>query len=77
MLTFELNNNNDRVEIHGDKKGLLKLANILFDMANQNESEHRHLMTASWGGDELNSDRQGLNNKLLNHVKILFWDKKD
>jgi len=73
MLTFETNVDNDRLEVHGDKDGLLKLAKILTDMADQNESEHRHLMTKDWGGLELSDEKQGLDNELCHHVKLFFW----
>ena len=75
MLSFESNNDNQQLEIHGDKEGLLKLAKILSEMAEQKESEHRHLMTKDWGGSELSSDKQGLDNDLWHHVKIFFWPK--
>lgn len=73
MLTFELNDTNEQIEIHGDKEGILKLAKILTDMAVKNESEHCHLMTKDWGGAELSNDKQGLDNDLYHHVKVFFW----
>lgn len=75
MLTFESDKENEKLEIHGDKEGLLKLANILTEMAEQDSSEHRHLMTKDWGGSELSNDKQGLANSLYNHVKIFYWKK--
>jgi hypothetical protein len=75
MLTFESNNENEQLEIHGDKEGLLHLAKVLTDMANGKESEHRHLMTKDWGGTELSSEKQGQDNDLWHHVKIFFWNK--
>lgn len=76
MLTFEADKDNDQLEIHGDKNGLLRLAKILTDMARQQETEHRHLMTEDWGGAELSNDKQGLENKLYHHVKIYIWKSK-
>ncbi len=76
MLTFESDKNDEQLEIHGDKEGLLKLAKILTQMAEQKESEHRHLMTKDWGGSELNNDKQGLENHLYHHVKIFYWKAK-
>jgi hypothetical protein len=75
MLTFESDKENDKLEIHGDKEGLLKLAKTLTEMAEESSSEHRHLMTKDWGGSELSNDKQGLDNNLYNHVKIFFWKK--
>ena len=76
MLTFESDKDNDRLEIRGDKDGLLKLSKILTEMAQQQDTEHRHLMTEDWGGGELSNDKQGLENNLYHHVKIFFWKKK-
>jgi len=42
MLTFEPDKENEKLEIHGDKEGLLKLAKILTEMAEQGSSEHGH-----------------------------------
>ena len=75
MLTFESDKDKDRIEIHGDKEGLLKLAKILTEMAEQDSSDHRHLMTQDWGGSELTSDKQGLDNNFYHHVKIFFLKK--
>jgi hypothetical protein len=75
MLTFESNHDNEQLEIHGDKEGLLKLARILTDVVGGQESQHRHLMTQAWGGSELSGDKQGFDNELYNHVKIFFWNK--
>jgi|LakMenEpi03Aug12_release.lakeMendotaPanAssembly.Ray.scaffolds.fasta_scaffold261020_3 hypothetical protein len=44
-------------------------------MAEQKIREHRHLMTKNWGGTELSSDKQGLDNTLYHHVKLFFWPK--
>jgi len=76
MLTFESNDNGERLEIHGDKDSFLRLAKILTEMAMQKESEHRHLMTPDWGGTELSNDKQSLDNKLYHHVKIFFWENQ-
>lgn len=75
MLTFENNNENHQLEIHGDKESLLKLAKILTEMAEKKELEHRHLMTKDWGGSELSNDKQGPGNTLYHHVKIFVWPK--
>lgn len=76
MLTFESNNGSEQLEIHGDREGFLKLAKILTEMADQKESEHRHLMTKDWGGSELSRDKQGLDNNPWHHVKVFFWKTK-
>jgi hypothetical protein len=30
-------------------------------------------MTEEWGGNELSGEKQGINNKLITHVKIMKW----
>ncbi len=40
---------------------------------NKNNHDHIHLMTKSWGGDELSDDKQCSENGLINHVKICKW----
>lgn len=75
MLTFESADKGDRLEIHGDKEGLLRLAKIFTEMAEQEDSEHHHLMTKDWGGSELSDEKQGLNNELYHHVKLFCWRK--
>ncbi|MDP8100101.1 Imm32 family immunity protein [Pasteurella atlantica] len=73
MLTFEIDKENELVEIHGDKQGLKELANILTNLSE--ESEHVHLMSYDWGGEELDSEPQCMENELVHHVKIMFWNK--
>lgn len=73
MLTFELTDDTEMLEIHGNREGLLHLAKILTSLAEERSPEHAHLMTEEWGGNSLSSEMQGLSNKLLNHVKIMVW----
>lgn len=75
MLTFESSDESHQLEIHGDKIGLLALAKVLIEIAEGKDNDHRHLMTADWGGSELSNETQGASNELYNHVKILFWPK--
>lgn len=37
---------------------------------------HVHLMTNSWGGDELTDEKQGDENIIINHVKIFKWNDR-
>ena len=39
MLTFESNKDSEQLEVHGDSEGLLKLARILTEIAEQKASE--------------------------------------
>lgn len=76
MLTFELANNGEMLEVHGDREGLLHLAEILIALAEEKSADHAHLMTEDWGGSGLSNEAQGLSNTILNHVKIFVWPKK-
>ncbi|WP_434111824.1 Imm32 family immunity protein [Methylocaldum sp. GT1TLB] len=75
MLTFELADNGERLEVHGDREGLRRLAEILTSLADEKRPDHAHLMTEDWGGSGLSNDIQGLNNTLLHHVKVFVWPK--
>lgn len=72
MITFEFDKEDERLEIHGNREGLLYLANILTSMAEKKSSDHAHLMTIDWGGN-LSNERQCMSNMLINHVKVYVW----
>ena len=76
MLTFELTSDRDRVEIHGDREGLLLLAQTLTELAAKSSPDHVHLMTVDWGGSGLTSVCQGMSNELIHHAKLFLWPKK-
>lgn len=71
MITFEINDKKDELEIHLDKDGLKKLQKIL--EAVQVEKD-LHLMTPSWGGNELDEDKQNISGDLINLVHLKFWE---
>lgn len=77
ILTFEMADKNECVEIHGDRDGLLKLAKTCKELADSQPPDHSHLMTEEWGGPGLTSDKQGVENELVNHVKLFRWAGKD
>lgn len=72
LLTFELDNTG-LLEVHGNREGLLNLAKILTQLADEKSPDHAHLMTEEWGGGGLTSEVQCLENTLLNQVKIFVW----
>lgn len=74
LLTFEWDSDNEVLEIHGNEKGLEKLKDIIDSLMTKTNNDHIHLMTKSWGGDELSDDRQCSENVLINHVKLFQWD---
>ena len=72
-LSFEWDENGERLEIHGDREGLEVLVADLQLLLAKDENDHIHLMTPEWGGEELSSEQQNPGAKLINHVKILRW----
>jgi hypothetical protein len=74
LLTFEWDSGNEVLEIHGNKKGLEKLKDIIDSLLAKPNNDHTHLMTKSWGGEELSDDKQCAENVLINHVKLFKWD---
>lgn len=72
LLTFEITQDGDEVEIHGNKEGLLGLIASLKKVIDF--GEHEHLMTVNWGGAELSDEKQGLSNTLINKVTIRIWN---
>lgn len=74
MLSFEWDKDSERLEIHTDAAGLRELVDQLNKLAISEGSDHVHLMTEDWGGDDLSSDKQNSKAELINHVKIFKWD---
>lgn len=50
MLTCERSDDDDIVEIHGDRAGLLWLAEQLRALAMGAPEDHLHLLSEDWGG---------------------------
>jgi len=73
MLTFEWDKDSEQLEIHADASGLQELVSQLKKLAAIEGSDHIHLMTEDWGGDELSSDKQNNKAELIHHVKIFKW----
>ncbi len=78
MLTFEYTGERDKLEVHGDREGLLALARALTELAESPEPDHDdlHLMTEEWGGSGLTSIAQGLRNEVAQHVKVHLWPER-
>lgn len=73
LLTFELDPDNEILEIHGNQVGLEKLRNVIDSLLAKNKNDHTHLMSENWGGNELSDDKQCSDNEIINHVKIFKW----
>lgn len=73
FLTFELSNKGNELFVVGDSNGLRFLAEkltLLAEKADKGQTDHEHLMTEEWAGNELSSTPQRKDTTLLNHVKI-------
>ncbi len=76
LLTFEVAEDMDSIEIHANQQGLQDLIDRLLRLKNSlpgKSSEHEHLMTPAWGGTELTQEKQGKDNTLINKVTIHAW----
>jgi len=76
LLSFELDQDNDQLFIHGDPNGLRLFAEKLLSLASAAENlefPHAHLFSEDWGGEELASEPQEIGHRCLNHVKIYGW----
>ena len=71
LLTFELSADGEKIEIHGDITGLQDLLRTLQHVIDS--QEHEHLMTPSWGRNELTEEAQEKDTRLINKVTIHIW----
>jgi hypothetical protein len=74
LLTFEWNEKQEILEIHGTADGLKSLVEIINKLIASRENEHEHMMSVQWGGQELSNDPMNPENRIINHVKINKWD---
>jgi len=71
LLTFEISKDGDELNVHCDDIGLEKLLLVLSRL--KGNAQHEHLMTPSWGGNELSEELQSEDSQLLNKVTIHKW----
>ena len=71
LLSFEISKDGDELNIHCDDTGLENLLSIISQI--KGKVGHEHLMTPSWGGNELSEDPQSEDSHLLNKVTIHKW----
>lgn len=76
LIKIEWDSSREILEIHGNQKGLEKLKNVIDDLLSKNGNDHVHLMTESWGGNELSNETQCPESETINHVKIFRWVDK-
>ena len=73
MLIFEWSEADECLEIHADDTGLARLARVIEALRGKPVADHVHLMSADWGGNELDAIKQGKENRLIHHVKMFRW----
>lgn len=64
LLTFEMDPQGDRLEIHLNQEGLNYFIRHLEDLKNLH-NDPIHLMIPDWGGRELSNEKQGFVNMQL------------
>ena len=75
MLIFEFSENKERLDVLGNKAGLLKFAQFLTELAESKFSDRVHVLTKNFSGDELLPNEKDILDPasiLLNRVKVYF-----
>lgn len=78
LLSFEMDDNREILQIHGDKRGLQNLCDIINKLIKNTKEgcfNHDHLMTPQSAGHELSEKNMGSN--VINGVKIYCWKGDD
>ena len=70
---FEWDSKNETLEIHGNREGLERLNGEIALLLAKLTSDHIHLMTKEWGGNELSNEKQCSENEIIHHVKLFNW----
>jgi hypothetical protein len=75
VLTFEITDDQDELEIHCDPAGLGCLIEQLKKLHDSSLPlpRHDHLLTPAWAGHELTEEKQGASNTLLHKVTVRLW----
>lgn len=71
LLSFEMSKDGDELDVHCDEIGLEKLKAVISQL--EDREQHYHLMTESWGGNELSEEPQSEDGNLINKVTIHRW----
>jgi hypothetical protein len=73
FLSFEYEPDKE-IRIHIDRSGAKLLINALEGLLHSNTKDHTHLMTESWGGDELTDVTcVSPNSSRVEMVTLHFW----
>ena len=75
LLSFILDDG-EIVDILVNEEGAEYLINVLQNRIDYGKTEHDHLFTPEWGGDELTSNTLNLDerSKLINLVNVRYFD---
>jgi len=76
LLTFEVSEDGEQLFVHADPQGLRILTSTLRQLvahAATSPQTHTHLMSESWGGDELTEEPQANDTRLIHKVTIYAW----
>lgn len=73
LLTFEIVESKDEIEIHLNKEGINELLKQLNTLSTFDSNDHLHLFSESWGGSELTEQKQAEDNKIVYKVTIYYW----
>ncbi|MDB4743693.1 Imm32 family immunity protein [Planctomicrobium sp.] len=72
-VSVEWDSENEWLEIHGSSQALCAFSKTIETLALSRNSDHIHLMSSDWGGEELSCDQQNATAMLIHHVKVLVW----
>jgi hypothetical protein len=74
VFTIEFDQQGETVELHLNKKGAEFLRDVLNKLIENDIVSDHQFMSPDWGGDELSTDKQNLNEdiKLIHQLKILY-----
>ena len=70
LLTIEHNKREDSIEVFMDQEGLDFFSKRLEIL--RKHGGHEHLMTPAWAGNELTEDKQGKDNDLIHHLRLVL-----
>jgi Immunity protein 32 len=71
ILTVELNDDQEAVEVTFDSEGLALLLERLTRLGQRDAPNHDHLKTPAWAGYELSEELQGgPRNRLVHHLRL-------
>ena len=77
LLTIE-KVDDDEIYIHANKKGLQLLKQEIENLLSKDSTDHTHLFTESWGGNELTEKLPHVTKTgIINHLKIFKWNDEN